>query len=92
MEFEWDENKNQINIEKHNISFVAASQFLKTGNTFIKKSSYEIEERYIAIGFYKNRFIAVIYTMRGDTFRIISARAARRNEREEYEQERRKDR
>lgn len=52
---------------------------------FIKVSSHESEERFIAIGLYEGRFIAIVYTMRGSKYRIISARAARKNEIKEYE-------
>jgi len=92
MEFEWDENKNKVNIAKHNISFVAAAGVLKRKDILVKPSSHQSEERLIAIGPYKDRFIAVIYTMRGDTYRIISARAARKTERRDYEQAKRKNR
>jgi uncharacterized DUF497 family protein len=92
MEFEWDENKNKINIAKHNISFVAAGGVLKREDILVKPSSYKNEDRFIAVGPYKGRYITVVYTMRGDAYRIISARAARRKEREDYEEAKGKNR
>ncbi|NJL83331.1 MAG: BrnT family toxin, partial [Chloroflexaceae bacterium] len=42
------------------------------------------EERFIAIGESQGRVLAVTYTWRGDTIRIISARKATKNETREY--------
>ena len=45
------------------------------------------EERYATIGMDAlGRLLVVIYTMRGERIRIISARRATRNERAEYEE------
>ncbi|MBN2760001.1 MAG: BrnT family toxin [Rhodobacteraceae bacterium] len=45
----------------------------------------DIELRFIAVGALADEVIAVIYTIRGDTIRIISARKARTDEREQYQ-------
>ena len=42
------------------------------------------EKRILAIGLLEDVEITVIYTTRGETIRIISARRARRNERKKY--------
>ena len=88
MEFEWDENKNRLNIEKHGIDFIDAAGMINDGHAFIGLSSYENEQRFIATGPIEGRYITVVYTMRCETTRIISARAARKKERLEYEKER----
>jgi len=44
----------------------------------------DIEVRWIAIGLLDNVEIAVIYTMRGEAIRLITARRARQNERDAY--------
>ena len=49
-----------------------------------KRSDRFGEERYLTIGEMKTRIIVVIYTLREDCFRIISARKARKNEEKEY--------
>ncbi len=92
MEFEWDENKNKINIIKHKIDFIEAANVLEQENVLVYPSSHQSEERFIAIGPYQDRYITIVYTMRGNSYRIISARAARRNERKEYEEAKGKDR
>ena len=83
MDFEWDDAKDQANRAKHNIDFDTATRIF-SGNIIERSSPYEDEQRIIAIGKHEGRFITVIYTMRGKIYRIISARAARRNERREY--------
>ena len=85
--FEWDEKKREINIDKHRIDFAEAIEVFKDVDVFIA-SSHQLgeERRYIAIGVMKTTTITVVFTIRDETIRIISSRAARRNERAMYEQ------
>jgi uncharacterized DUF497 family protein len=87
MDFEWDERKNQVNIAKHGISFLSASRVFR-GPVINKPDDRHDygETRMIAIGVAEGREIAVVYTMRGDTCRIISVRRAGRDERRAYRQ------
>ena len=84
MDFEWDENKQQSNIEKYGIDFVDAVKIWLGPTRVIQSSSTSGEIRWLAIGLYNNVEIAVVFTMRGDVRRIISARRASRNERKEF--------
>jgi len=92
MEFEWDENKNQSNIEKHGYDFRDVVRVFDDKDLFIYPSSYILEERYIAIGLYESKYIALVYTLRGQTIRLISTRRARKKEITDYEQAKRKNR
>lgn len=90
LEFEWDENKERINIQKHKIDFSTASfVFLDEQRLeFYDEKHSKYEERYKVIGTI-NGFLMVIvvsYTLRnnGKTIRLISARKAEKEEREEY--------
>lgn len=83
MQFEWDPEKAAQNIEKHGIPFNAAADVLLRPHV-AKRSDRKGERRWIAVGPLEGRLITVIYTRRGDTVRIISARRARTNEREWY--------
>ena len=85
MNFEWDPAKNRINLKKHGIDFQDA-QTIWNGwlVTFQSTQSEHGEIRYLAIGLYQEREIAVVYTHRKDRIRLISARRARKNERETY--------
>ncbi|MEM7240581.1 MAG: BrnT family toxin [Pseudomonadota bacterium] len=81
--FQWNEDKNASNIQKHGIDFVDAVQIFDEPHLLVP-SKYAAEERWIAIGLLSNKEIAVIHMYRGAVTRIISARRARRNERKQY--------
>ena len=88
MAFEWNEEKNKLNVEKHGIDFVDAKEIWK-GLVLDLPSpqDHHSEERFIAIGLSKERHITVIYTWRDTNRRLISARKARDNEQKKYENE-----
>ncbi len=81
--FEWDEEKRKQAILKHGIDFADAIGIFD-GEVLLAPSKHDDERRWIAVGLLNGIEIAVIYTMRGDTCRIITARRARRYEREKY--------
>ncbi len=86
MEFEWDESKNKSNREKHGIDFNDAKEVFKDEN---RKTSPDLrvdygEDRWVTIGKLIDTIIVVIYTIRETTYRIISARYAKKKERETY--------
>ena len=85
MDFEWDSTKNEANIKKHGIDFSGA-QTIWDGYVVTLQSiqKYHGEIRFLAIGLYKGREITVVYTQRDRKRRLISARRARKNEREIY--------
>ena len=88
LSFEWNENKANINFNKHDVSFEeAATVFGDTGSITISDPLHSIDEdRFIIIGYsYKHRLIVVVHTERGDNIRIITARLATKRERDFYE-------
>ena len=85
MKFEWDENKNSINKEKHKISFETAS-YVFDDPYYIEMYDFEHsvdEDQYIAIGKVGD-VLFVVFTERKDTIRLISARLATNAERSLY--------
>jgi uncharacterized DUF497 family protein len=83
--FEWDEEKNKANRNKHKIDFAEASTiFLNTPlQVFFDPDHSESEDRYIAIGIsLHNRTLVVIHceSYNGTIVRIISARKATKRE------------
>ena len=91
MGFEWDENKRQANISKHRLDFVAAKEIWEGYVLEVPSNQPErSESRFLAIGEISGITITVIYTWRGENRRLISARKARRYERENYENEARR--
>jgi uncharacterized DUF497 family protein len=81
--FEWDESKRLDNLAKHKIDFEDVHDLF--ANPFLsKRSDRHGEQRHVAIGSLRDRIIAVVYTIRENRCRLISARKARTNEREAY--------
>ncbi|QQP87487.1 BrnT family toxin [Skermanella sp. TT6] len=85
MEFEWCDEKNNKNFEKHGLYFdhvIAAF----AGHMIEKEDSRRKygEKRYIAIGMVDNHVLAIVYTWRSGIRRLISARKARKDERRAY--------
>jgi uncharacterized DUF497 family protein len=84
-EFEWDEEKRQSNLKKHGIDFVRACQIFEGYTVEFEDSRYNYgEERFMAIGETGGQVLTVVYTLRGEVIRLISARKAKKNEREIY--------
>ena len=85
MLFEWDEDKNQKNIEKHGIDFNDAAMVFADENRieFFDDFHSDDEDRWQVIGKVKE-ILFVVYTERGDFTRLISARKATAHERRIY--------
>lgn len=88
MIFEWDENKEKINLAKHGIDFSTASLVFQDENRieFFDALHSMSEDRYITIGEINGIavIVMVVYTERGNAIRLISARKATRQERSKY--------
>ena len=80
MVFEWDDNKEKINIFKHGIDFSTAAHVFQDENRieFFDETHSEYEDRYITI------IVMVVYTERENAIRLISARKATNQERRMY--------
>lgn len=90
--FEWDENKRRQNVVKHGIDFADAKEVFYDPAAYTSISPRSIHERrYVIVGSMRGALIAVIFTLRGQAIRIISARAARRIERQTYGAETKKE-
>lgn len=88
LEFEWDTEKEKINMNKHGIDFDTASDVFYDENRIEKYDELHStgEDRYITIGTINGVafVVMVVYTERDSNIRIISARKATRKETEEY--------
>ncbi len=88
MRFEWDENKNQLNIKKHGISFNLAMRVFLDDKRIERVDllhSTIFEERTIVIGRVQNLLVLfVVVTTREGKIRLISARRAEKKEEAEY--------
>ncbi|MEO9299178.1 BrnT family toxin [Devosia alba] len=86
MEYEWDENKRQTNIDKHRVDFrIAAFIFegpvLKIPDT---RRDYG-EQRYLSIGLVEDEYFVVVHTERDNVVRLISAWKGGRRDRRKYQ-------
>lgn len=86
MEFEWDDKKADANFKKHGVLFPYATRvFLDESRVewLDDREGYR-EERFVTIGLVNGREISVVYTLRNEKIRVISARKADQDEIEEY--------
>jgi uncharacterized protein len=88
MIFEWDEEKNTINIEKHGFDFTDAHEVFQAPMlTALDTREDYGEDRWIGIGSLRGRVVVIVFTeLEADTIRIISLRRAVKHERLRYEQ------
>ncbi len=84
--FEWDEHKNQSNQEKHGISFERAKDVFEDEDAIAYPGyTKDGENRFLLIGKVLGKFIiAVVFTVRRQIYRIISARQAQKLEIKDY--------
>jgi uncharacterized DUF497 family protein len=82
--FEWDQEKNLINQQKHGVSFEEARELFESGTGYLEifdSEHSDLEDRFIAIGPIERGLVMVVYTEREeDITRIIGARFANKNE------------
>jgi uncharacterized protein len=86
LEFEWDESKAKLNLEKHGVSFLtAAAIFSHERLERIDDREDYGEVRWIALGRVATEVYRVVYTWRAENLvRIISAQRASKHEEEIY--------
>jgi uncharacterized DUF497 family protein len=84
MRIEWDPEKAKANLDKHGVSFEEATELFSSGIDYLEiydEDHSQDEDRFVAMGPVAGRVVVVIYTeWPDDTIRVISARAATRQE------------
>ncbi|MCL2224564.1 MAG: BrnT family toxin [Defluviitaleaceae bacterium] len=89
--FEWDDAKNEYNIQEHSVAFKEAATVFKDNNAIMFDDyahTNEAEERFIIIGRSEYQRILMVchcYRENDDKIRIITARKANKKERKLYE-------
>ncbi|MCK0151849.1 BrnT family toxin [Marivita sp. S6314] len=86
--YEWNDQKNRANIEKHGIDFETACRIFESPTVDVEDTRFAYgETRLISIGCIDNvAVLVVVHTDRYGTCWIISARKANKQERARYEQ------
>ena len=87
--FDWDENKNRINLEKHGITFEEASTvFFDDRAILFDDPEHSIDEdRFLLLGMSETAKVCIVchcYRESDTLIRIISARQATRKEEQRY--------
>ena len=85
--FDWDEAKAEANYRKHRIDFETATEVFDDSFAVERLDSPSPdhgEDRYVITGMAGGRLLTVVYTERGETIRLISARPATRREHDDY--------
>ncbi len=90
LRFEWDDRKNAQNRRKHGVSFEEAETvfFDEHALLMVDPDHSEHEERFILLGLssaLRTLVVCHCYRREGDVVRLISARRADRQEREQYD-------
>lgn len=85
-EFEWDHVKARSNFNKHGFAFNEAVQVFED----FSRREWDVtrdgdnELRLKTVGFFRGQLFTVVFTVRGETCRIISARRSNPKEEREY--------
>ena len=89
MGFEWDkDSKAGVNFRKHGVRMPEAIPVFDDpyAITMADEESDPGKQRFVTVGMGAlGRLLVVVYTWRGESIRIISARRAEAHEREKYE-------
>ena len=85
MMIEFDDAKNERNLELRGLGFELVARFDFEGAIEVEQE-IEGELRYFTLGYIGSRLHARVYTLRGDIVRVISLRKANKREVRRYEQ------
>lgn len=90
LNFEWNPNKAKANLKKHGVSFDLASYVFVDSERIEYLDDFEDhgEDRFRTMGLVSGVLLVVVYTMRGNSVRLISARKAEPHEQITYHENR----
>lgn len=81
--FDWDKNNLEKSFIKHNVTSKESEEVFKDENLILSKEvNVKNEIRYVVFGVTpQNRYLTVVFTIRNNLIRVISARTQNKNER-----------
>lgn len=85
MKFEYDHRKSMANLEKHGIDFADAASLWDDPRMIAVEANRNGERRWVALARRWGGYWAAVYTIRGDSIRIIFVRHATKKEASTYE-------
>ena len=77
-DFEFDDNKNRLNKERHGVDFHDAQLLWKVTNVVVEVKSSSAEQRWAMIGMIHEECYLAVFTKRRDHVRLISFHRADR--------------
>ena len=87
IKLEWNENKNEANIQRHGIDFQDAETIFCHPLLIREDSRKDYgEKRLVGLGLLHGVVVIIVFTKRNDAIRVISIRRANRNERKIYQE------
>jgi len=85
--YEWDDEKNRINLSERGLSFEdAEAVFAGPCVTFEDTRQDYGEQRFITFGLLEGRMVVIAHTPRGESIRIISMRKGNDREQKTYQE------
>jgi len=84
MVFEWDPDNTASKATKHGIDFREIVHVWRDPYALVLAVEHESEARYLLPGALDDRIVTVVFTVRMQAIRVISARYASREERRRY--------
>jgi hypothetical protein len=85
VDVEWDGRRAEANRQKHGVAFDDAATVLYDEHALTINDDRAGETRLVKVGAdHSGRILVLVYTLRGTTFRLISARRATAKERRLY--------
>ena len=86
MDIEFDPAKAAANLKKHGVSFAEAATCLLDPMALVREDGDAAEEqRFVLLGMSASlRLLVIVYALRGESIRIISARKPTRKEEKSY--------
>jgi uncharacterized DUF497 family protein len=87
MDLEWDAWKAEINLRKHNVDFAEAAVAIEDDRAITTIDEDSGEVRFVTLGIdILGRVLVVVFTVRQERVRLISARRADARERRRYQE------
>ena len=86
MDFEWDEEKRELNLRKHGLDFADVPDMFAFPLLSALDTRYDYgEDRWLGIGLLQSRITVIVYTQPdAETVRVISLRKAVSHERKRF--------
>ncbi len=84
MDFAWSEVKRFAVLEARGLDFIDAEILFDGRPLYTVPSPRGAEERWLSVGELNGRLVAVVWTRRSETIRIITMRRARDEEKKRY--------